>query len=123
MTFLVSRRLERNNVWGPTDRPIDRSLHVGEREEVVAAWLRDADAFSEERDIRVHVYMCVCVLCAMYAPGSKPTGCRRTPDARGKEDGDEGERERDKRGNNELQNAPVALYTFAYRVPRVRGDV
>lgn len=39
-TFLASRRLERNNVWGPADRPIDRSLHVEEQEEVVGVVAR-----------------------------------------------------------------------------------
>lgn len=60
--------------------------------------------------------MCVCVCmytCCVNAPGRKPAGCQRTACER------KGERARDmyKRRNNGLQNAPVALYTFAYRVP------
>jgi len=76
MTFLVSRRLERNNVWGPTDRPIDRSLYVGKREEVVVAACATLMPSPKNgtRYTRAHVYVCLCVVCHVRStrPGVNP---------------------------------------------------
>jgi len=61
MTFLASQCLERNNVWGPTDRPrsTDRCMFGNGRR--WSTWLRDAEASFEERNVCVHVCVCVCV--------------------------------------------------------------
>jgi len=74
MTFLASRRLERNNVWGPTDRPRSTDRCMFENGRRWSTWLRDLEASSEERNVRVHVYVCVCV--PVQARGMSGGGAR-----------------------------------------------
>lgn len=109
MTFLASRRLERNNVWGPTDRPIDRSLHVGEQEEVVGVvcttWKPPVNL------LRGTGYVCVCIRVCTYVfarPGVNPR------DVGGKEDGDEGERERGTSAGTTGCKMPPSLCTHLH---------
>lgn len=69
---------------------------------------------------------CICVYECRYLYGLRARSRENPRDVRGPH-AREGRRKSEiyiyKRRNNGLQNAPVALYTFAYRVPCVRGDV